>query len=335
MRESIVLYGAGATGRQALKFLRAQGIEPLCFADSDPEKWGIDIDGLMVKQPSVCGASDLTYWVACATRHDYAVEIREQLKQRGVKMKPLYECLPVQHGLPPRGTQQTIAALLSDVESLEEWCDQYEFRQKPDYDRQRPPSDINDIYFPEFITHLDFEHFVDAGAASGDTIAAFKERWPKFSKITAFEPDRTNMDKLREATWKDDNILRFDKALSDHMHTELFTANGDYSSHLGGTDGERVMCWKLDDLYVMSDRPPTYIKADIEGSEMQMLWGARRILKEHKPVLAICAYHHSEDLWSIPLLIHALQPEYRIFLRRYAEGAWELVYYAVPVERLK
>jgi hypothetical protein len=51
-------------------------------------------------------------------------------------------------------------------------------------------------------------------------------------------------------------------------------------------------------------------------------------------VLAICAYHASDHLWQIPLLIHALNPSYKIFLRRYAEGAWELVYYAVPPDRV-
>ena len=79
---------------------------------------------------------------------------------------------------------------------------------------------------------------------------------------------------------------------------------------------------------------PTFIKMDIEGSEPAALWGARRILKEHKPVLAICAYHEAEHLWTLPLLIHALQPEYKLFLRRYAEYAFELIWYAVPMERV-
>jgi hypothetical protein len=73
---------------------------------------------------------------------------------------------------------------------------------------------------------------------------------------------------------------------------------------------------------------------DIEGYEKEALWGSRRILAEAKPVLAVCAYHKSEDLWQIPLLIHALQPEYQMFLRRYAEGAYELIWYAVPTNRI-
>ena len=239
------------------------------------------------------------------------------------------------HGLPPADAEETIQGLLVDVESLAEWKDQLNFRTVPDYDRQRLPSGIKDIYFPGFIQHRDDEHFVDAGAADGDTVKAFTERWKFFEQISAFEPDRSNMDKLREATYQDSRVLRFDKALSDHRHNASFTSNGDYSSHLGGIT-QQVQCWALDDLWGKpgSLKPPTYIKMDIEGSELEALWGARRILKEHSPVLAICAYHTSDHLWQIPLLIHAIQPDYKLFFRRYAEGAFEIVWYAVPPERV-
>jgi hypothetical protein len=76
------------------------------------------------------------------------------------------------------------------------------------------------------------------------------------------------------------------------------------------------------------------MKFDIEGAEIEALRGARKILTADSPVLAVCAYHKSEHLYEIPLLIHAIQPDYRLFLRRYAEGAFELVWYAVPPNRL-
>jgi len=344
LRQKIVLYGAGACGGYVLRHLRAKGIEPLAIVDSDSSKWGTTmskstmrdgIEGIEIISPDVAKVLYLdAEWVACAISRPAAPEIRAQLKAMGGKTKPLWEVLPVCHGLPPKGTQKTIADLLDDEQSLLEWCRQYEFRKNPDYDAQLPPSDIKEIYFPDFITHRDDEHFLDAGGGDGDTIKAFIERWTNYSQITAFEPDEENMAKLRESTSTNSRVLRFDKALSDHMHEEFFTANGDYSSHLG--EGQhRIQCWKLDDIYAESSRPPTYIKMDIESAEPEALWGARRILAEHKPVLAICAYHKSEHLWSIPLLIHALQPEYSLRLRRYAEGAFELVWYAVPPERVK
>jgi hypothetical protein len=51
--------------------------------------------------------------------------------------------------------------------------------------------------------------------------------------------------------------------------------------------------------------------------------------------MAVCAYHKCDHLWTLPQLLKAGNPDYRIFLRRYAEECWETVYYAIPPERLK
>jgi len=50
--------------------------------------------------------------------------------------------------------------------------------------------------------------------------------------------------------------------------------------------------------------------------------------------MAVCAYHKCDHLWTIPQLLKAANPDYKIYLRRYAEDCWETVYYAVPPERL-
>ena len=171
MNEKIILFGAGACGSYALRHLRAQGIEPVAIVDSRQEKWGTmmpsstlrdGIEGIEIVGPSV--AKTLypdAVWVACAISRPAATEIRAQLNAMGVKTKPLWECLPVCHGLPPESTFGTIAGIAGDEETVLEWMGQCEFRENPDYDRQRPPSDINEIYFPDFIKRRDDEHFVD------------------------------------------------------------------------------------------------------------------------------------------------------------------------------
>jgi FkbM family methyltransferase len=336
MKDQFILFGAGSGGRYVLKHLASKSIFPVCFADNDQKKWLGTQDGVLIMDPEQARiAYPDAVWVACALKRPGAKEIREQIAAMGVRSKPLWECLPVCHGVPPETAKATVANICYDLPSKLEFYDQISFRNSPNYGGQLLPSDVNDIYFPEFISHRDDEHFIDCGAADGDTVQAFKERWKSFRQITAFEPDPFNLTKLRKATWADDRVLRFDKAISDHKHEEFFTASGDYSSHLGGGSGElRVGCWRLDDIYLSDVVAPTFIKMDIEGSELEALWGARKVLKKHSPVLAICAYHTSDHLWQIPLLIHAIQPDYKLFLRRYAEGALELVWYAVPPERV-
>lgn len=73
----------------------------------------------------------------------------------------------------------------------------------------------------------------------------------------------------------------------------------------------------------------TLIKMDIEGAEQEALLGAKRIISEYQPKLAICIYHRIEDLWEIPLLIKELNPEYHLYIRNYEDRLDEIVCYAV------
>lgn len=335
-QQKIILYGAGACGGYAIKYLATKGIIPVALVDSDSTKFGTRVEEMsIIPRDEAHRRFPEAQWVACAISRPAATEIREIIRDMGVKTKPLWECIPVHHGLPSRDAMRFVLYLnCVDDATNKELVDQYRFRQTPDYDAQAEPSPKGETYFPGFITHLDDEHFVDCGAADGDTVKAFMERWPKFRHITAFEPDMANFVKLSSVVTPNESTFSFRlEAVCDRYgHTE-FSSNGDYSSHVKRFGNTVVECTMLDGLSVQN--PPTYIKMDIEGAELEALWGARKIIKEHSPVLAICAYHQSSHLWDIPLLIHALNPEYRLFLRRYAEGAFELVWYAVPPERIK
>ncbi len=330
--DRFVLYGAGAAGRYTLKHLASKGNNQVVFADTDPSKWGKSINDAPVMSPTAAKilCPDATWVATCISAP--ARGIRAGIQAMGVKTVPLYEVLECFHGLPPEGAATTVSRLLGDMESGTAFFDQIAFRCNQDYDAQPLPSDCRDIYFPEFIKHRDDERFIDCGAADGDTVKAFMERWEKWDSIIAFEPDRSNYAKLCLITDPEGRgrITELGFAVSDFDGDTTFVASGDYSSHLG--DGQnKVRVTTLDQM--CGKTSPTYIKMDIEGAELEALWGARRILREHAPVLAICAYHTSDHLWQIPLLIHALNPDYKLYLRRYAEGAWELVWYAVPPDR--
>ncbi len=84
----------------------------------------------------------------------------------------------------------------------------------------------------------------------------------------------------------------------------------------------------------MRDEKPTYIKMDIEGYEASAIEGAREIIQQHQPVLAICVYHKQQDLWQIPLLMKSLCGDYQLFLRPHLDEGWDLVCYAIPRKRL-
>lgn len=72
----------------------------------------------------------------------------------------------------------------------------------------------------------------------------------------------------------------------------------------------------------------TFIKMDIEGSEIPALNGAKNIILRDKPKLAICIYHKPDDLWKIPLMLKDWVPEYRMHLRHYGRRYYGTVLYA-------
>jgi len=328
-----VLFGAGAAGRYTLAHLALHGIHPVAFADNDALKWGTPIDGVPVMSPSAARSlAPDAFWVATCISAP-ARAIRKEMRDMLVKSLPLHEVLPCHHGIPPNKIRDTLFPAIYDTDSKMEFNDQCVFRRDKNYEYQLKPSSCDDLYFPSFIKRLDDEVFIDCGAADGDTIREFLKRWPKFKSIVAFEPDHHNWSKLISTSDSErGNITKLRMAVGDHAGEMSFTANGDYSSHLGEGE-EKVRVVTLDNM--LGDILPTYIKADVEGFELELLWGARKKIKEHSPVLAVCAYHTSDHLWQIPLLIHAINPDYKLFLRRYAEGAWETVWYAVPPERIK
>lgn len=56
----------------------------------------------------------------------------------------------------------------------------------------------------------------------------------------------------------------------------------------------------------------SFIKADIEGAEEQMLLGAEYTLKNYQPKLAICTYHTPDSKKRIEEIIKTINPKYTI-----------------------
>ena len=85
----------------------------------------------------------------------------------------------------------------------------------------------------------------------------------------------------------------------------------------------------------------TFINADIEGAELDMLKSMKKVIVQCRPVVAVCVYHKAEDLVEIPLFLKSILKGYSYVLRKYEANISvdpkriaELVMYAVPDERL-
>lgn len=109
--------------------------------------------------------------------------------------------------------------------------------------------------------------------------------------------------------------------------TEIgFERRGDSGSVLNEDALEKVPVDTIDNV-CYEDRV-TFIKMDIEGSELNALQGAINVIRRDRPRLAICIYHSFEDLYQIPLWIKDTVPEYKLYMRHHNDDATETVIYA-------
>jgi FkbM family methyltransferase len=153
----------------------------------------------------------------------------------------------------------------------------------------------------------------------------------EIKKIYAWEPDKGNGETLlcevNKALKKIENVQVewVPCALYREKTILKFSNSADGVSHIDGTGELSVNADTIDNR--CSDA--TFIKMDVEGAEIDALYGAKNTIIKNKPKLAICIYHTNEHLFEIPLLIHEWVPEYKLYVRHHGEVTAETVVYAV------
>ncbi len=184
-------------------------------------------------------------------------------------------------------------------------------------------------YFDSGIVELGKDEvFLDCGCYDLETTEIFINKCPDYGKVICFEPDLKNrnviVQKIRNKKFRDVIIQPY--GLWDKNDTLFFRGNGS-SAKVSTAGEEQIKVIAIDDI--IKDRV-TFIKMDIEGSELRALKGAQNTIKKYKPKLAICVYHKPEDIIEIPSYILSLVPEYKLYLRHYSNYfATETVLYAV------
>lgn len=192
------------------------------------------------------------------------------------------------------------------------------------------PSDVwNSLIFPE-----KYKSYLDLGAFRGDSAQEFIRRG--FSgEITAVEPDRRSFKKLEEYFFANRiNAKLFNSAAWSHSETLTFSDRGSRSSSAfsgGGNQGGKLISVKADSPdNMLGGACVDYIKYDVEGAELQALRGSRGTIAKYKPDLCVSAYHRSEDIFLIPMLLASYEKSYKLYMRRFESvPAWDINVYAI------
>lgn len=192
--------------------------------------------------------------------------------------------------------------------------------------------DPEQYFSPDFMKYEEQEIFVDVGCLNLGSSLKLKEYCKQLSKVYAFEPDPVNYECCMErkhllgrtetivlpyGAWSEKTTLSFNSG--------LLGSSGLSDSGEGNTI---ISVVPIDEMIDAADKV-TFLKMDIEGSEQEALKGARQVISRNKPKLAICIYHKPDDMWTIPMYIKKLVPEYKLYIRHHSTGPDETVLYAV------
>ncbi len=192
-------------------------------------------------------------------------------------------------------------------------------------------------YPPDIISLKKGEYIVEGGAYIGDSLQYFIEVMKRtdFRKYICYELDVDNYKILCSYVESLDSKLR-DKivlrncGIADINKMIPYEAIEEGSNIRNDKISDNVKYAQIVTLdSEVADDKVTFIKMDIEGSEIDALIGCEMIIKTQMPTLAICVYHKANHLWEIPFLIHKYNSDYKLYLRHHTLITTDTVCYAI------
>ncbi len=163
---------------------------------------------------------------------------------------------------------------------------------------------------------------IDGGGGWGDTALRFAYLSAPDGRVFSFEFAEENLEVFRENIGINPNLSErisiVQKALWHVSGNELsYDPAGPGTKAKAASAGhEKVYTVSIDDFARENHLPRvSFIKLDIEGSELNALQGAERVLRQYRPKLAVSLYHQIQDFVRIPDYLLKLSLGYRFFLK--------------------
>jgi FkbM family methyltransferase len=350
----VYIYGAGNVGKEICRILRRHNVEPAAFLDRKA-KPDSEWEQVAILPPDTSRISprvrhDAQVIVGVFNRDADPGEIRSLLGTLGYGRvvsflefhSEFHAELGDRYWLTSREYYPNEKQAIARTDHL--WSDdasrglyrailQFRFTMRHD---ALPGISLDDQYFPSDIPPWPSPvRFADCGAYDGDTLRSLVngQKAIQVEAVAAFEPDLSNFNKLAESLRSGalahlGFVCLYPCGVGSETATVRFLEGQGEGSRITEAGGTVIQCVTLDSALV--GFRPNLIKMDIEGSEVDAVLGARQILRENRPGLALCVYHRPGHLWQIPALIDSLLPGGRHYLRAHAYNAFDLVYYWVP-----
>lgn len=332
----IVMYGMGNGADKILAVCQKYGIEIEDFFASDGFVRGHSFHGKTVLSYSDVkqkyGAENIIVLLSFASSLE---DVMENFKRIAAECELYAPDVPVCNGeiftldfaRAHREVLEKTYSLLADEESKRIFENVVAYKLTGDIGYLFDAESDKDEVYRDLLDAKSIKSYADLGAYNGDTVRELMGYSPDLADAVALEPDRRSFRKLTEfcETLPDSVSVNPIKCAAWNEKTTLtFADEGNRNSGLFAKGKTvEIEANTLDNI--LDGRAVDYIKYDVEGCEKEAIEGSRKTILACAPKLLVSAYHRSEDLYALPLQIHALRPEYKLYLRRYAYvPAWDL-----------
>ncbi len=348
--KSVCIYGAGSNGRRIHDVVTKQGVEVVAFLDMNAAQLAGKLPAQVVRPDSdearQLASRASAVIVAVFNRQASLRDIDGILERAGFKnvmhFVEFFREFHAQWGwhfwlsgaAPTAEAKDALAwlgSLLADEHSKRVFDKLVAVRNGAPSRELPPGQGLADQYFPlnlpGWLEGAAIE-LIDCGAYDGDTLQALLEQKRTLKSLVAFEPDPENFRKLSKLV---SGIRGVESAtllpcgVWSATEQLRFSAGAGEGSRVDSKGDSMIQVCAIDDVSPVY--APNFIKMDIEGAEPDALRGAARIIGKHKPSLAVSLYHQPDHLWSLPKLIHSLNPDYRYYIRAHGECGIETVLY--------
>ena len=233
---------------------------------------------------------------------------------------------------------EKVRALLADDKSRSVWDDLIAYKLSGDIshilhaDTQKEDA-LRDVLSGGYTA------YVDLGAYNGDTIRESLSFYPTIEKICAFEPSAKTFAKLEAylSTVKSIEKSAFSLCAWNKSETRILTDGAGRNTTIGGTgdtsktkNGAKIRTAECDalDNRVSYKGEKLFIKYDVEGAEEEALLGSIKTIQNNDTELLVSLYHKSRDLFALPLLVHEILPDHKLYLRKHPYiPAWDINLY--------
>ncbi|WP_417762008.1 FkbM family methyltransferase [Shewanella sp.] len=336
----VIVFGTGGAAECVTRVLDEYGVNILYYVDNSLSKQQQDFHGKQVLTPNQLDKSSATVLIASY----WAKDIATQLVQLGVKYLDFSFFVDFQRWKDHFNCQ------IFDVESAVAVANKYLteedlhsflgcIRYRQTYDPLCLTNPSHEHYLSKVVAVEASDIYIDGGAWQGDTVLDLKALCGNELEIHSFEPDESNCKILKENIAKQElsNCFVVKKALWNQKSTLQFVTSNEavhsMQSRVSVTEDSQqvteVPTTTLDDYCLELNRHPTYLKLDIEGAEPQAIEGAKNLLRNHGPKLAISAYHEPNQLWQLIEQISEYNPNYKFWFVHHSQQLFESVIYAM------